>query len=328
MILLWKRIKILSQSTTKTLHPRNLHNSRYDFDELIKSSSELKKFVSENRYGDKSVDFSSNDAVLALNKALLKHFYQIEWSIPKKYLCPPIPGRVDYIHYISDLLASSNNSLIPKGENIVGLDIGVGANCIYPIVGNRSYGWKFIATEVDKTSIDNAQNIININQILENKIKIVPQTSKEKIFESIIKENAMIDFTMCNPPFHKSKKDAKEGSLRKIKNLSKGKNSKVSLNFGGQHNELWCDGGEVAFISKMITESVKYKKNCLWFTSLVSKKENLSSLYKKLKEINPMQIETVEMIQGQKQTRFIAWTFFTKEEQKNWYKNKERIDEQ
>ena len=318
----------MSQSTAKTLHTRNLHNSRYDFDELIKSSSELQKFVFKNKYGDDTINFSSNDAVLALNKALLKHFYQIEWTIPKKYLCPPIPGRVDYIHYIADLLASSNDGLIPKGENIVGLDIGVGANCIYPIVGNRSYGWQFIGSEIDPVSIENAKNIINTNKILSNKIKIVPQTSKEKIFENIINENDVIDFTMCNPPFHKSKKDAKEGTLRKLQNLSKGKNRKLSLNFGGQHNELWCDGGEVAFISKMIDESVLYKKNCVWFTSLVSKKENLSALYEKLKEHNPKQIKTIEMVQGQKQTRFIAWTFFTKDEQKNWYQNKERIDEQ
>jgi 23S rRNA (adenine1618-N6)-methyltransferase len=312
----------------KTLHPRNLHNSRYDFDALIKSLPELKEFVVENRYGDNSINFSSNGAVMALNKALLKYFYQIDWEIPKKYLCPPIPGRVDYIHNIADLLASSNNGTIPKGDTIIALDIGVGANCIYPIVGNRSYGWKFIGSEIDKVSIENAQNIISSNELLQNKIKIIAQTSKESIFENIINTNDTIDFTMCNPPFHKSKKDAKEGTLRKIKNLSKGKNTKLSLNFGGQHNELWCDGGEVEFISKMITQSVKYKNNCLWFTSLVSKKENLSALYLKLKSHNPKQIETIEMVQGQKQTRFIAWTFFTKDEQQKWYKNKEIKDEQ
>lgn len=304
----------------KTLHHRNLHNSRYDFESLIKSLPELKEFVFENRYGDNSIDFSSSDAVLTLNKALLKHFYQINWQLPKKYLCPPIPGRVDYIHYIADLLASSNNGVIPNGKEVLGLDIGVGANCIYPIVGNRSYGWSFIGSEIDSVAIKNAQSIISLNEDLQNSIKIIPQSSKKSIFENIIQPNDRIDFTMCNPPFHKSKKDAKEGSLRKIKNLSKGKNKKLSLNFGGQHNELWCEGGEVEFISQMIEQSVMYKNNCLWFTSLVSKKENLTTLYTKLKSCHPKQIETIEMVQGQKQTRFIAWSFFSKEEQKNWYK--------
>jgi len=322
-------MKILSKTTTsKTLHKRNLHNTRYDFAKLISSSPNLRSYVKENQYGDLSIDFSSNDAVLELNIALLKHFYQIDWIIPKKYLCPPIPGRVDYIHYIADLLANSNSEIIPKGNSIKALDIGVGANCIYPIVGNKSYGWNFIGSDIDKTSVENALNIISSNISLKDKIQILLQSSKENIFENIIKENDKIDFTMCNPPFHKSKKDAKEGTKRKILNLSKGKNKKVSLNFGGQHNELWCDGGEVEFISKMINESKKYEKNCLWFTTLVSRKDNLDMIYKELKKQNPKQIETIEMVQGQKQTRFIAWTFHTKVEQQQWFKNKEKQNEQ
>jgi len=321
-------MKILSQITTsKTLHTRNLHNTRYDFDALIKSSEELASYVKENKYGDLSIDFSSNDAVLELNRALLKHFYQVDWRIPKKSLCPPIPGRVNYIHYLADLLATSNGGLIPKGKTILGLDVGVGANCIYPIVGNRSYGWNFIGSEIDNVSIQNAQNIISSNELLQDNIHIIEQTSKENIFENIIKEDDRLEFTMCNPPFHKSKKDAKEGTKRKILNLSKGKNKKVSLNFGGQHNELWCKGGEVEFIFKMIAESKQYRNNCLWFTTLVSKKDNLESIYAELKKQNPQQIETIEMLQGQKQTRFIAWTFHTKEEQKKWFKNKEKQNE-
>jgi 23S rRNA (adenine1618-N6)-methyltransferase len=319
----------LSQTTkSKTLHKRNLHNVRYNFDELIISSKNLASYVKENQYGDLSIDFSSNDAVLELNTALLKHFYQIDWTIPKKYLCPPIPGRVDYIHYIADLLASSNVGVIPKGNSVKALDVGVGANCIYPIVGNRSYGWHFSGSDIDTVSLENAQNIISSNELLKNNIDIIHQPSKENIFENIIKENDRLSFTMCNPPFHKSKKDAKEGTKRKLLNLSKGKNKKVSLNFGGQHNELWCEGGEVEFISKMIRESIRYKKNCLWFTSLVSRKDNLEVLYKELEKQNPKQIETIDMTQGQKQTRFVAWTFHTKIEQEQWFKNKEIQNEQ
>jgi len=311
----------------KTLHPRNVHNERYNFEELIKSSKELSQYVKTNKYGDLSIDFHSNDAVMSLNQALLKHFYQIDWEIPKKYLCPPIPGRVDYIHYLADLLSSSNAGVIPKGKSVQGLDVGVGANCIYPIVGNRSYGWRFIGSDIDNTSIVNACSIIQKNEVLKENISIKIQSSNQNIFENIIHVNDKIDFTMCNPPFHKSKKEAKEGTKRKLLNLSKGKNKKVSLNFGGQHNELWCEGGEVEFISKMIDESKKYKDNCLWFTSLVSKKDNLEMLYTKLKFKNPEQVETIEMLQGNKQTRFIAWTYHSKEEQKNWFKKKEQNEQ-
>ena len=250
-----------------------------------------------------SINFHSTDAVLFLNKALLKYFYNLDWDIPRKYLCPPIPGRVDYIHYIADLL--------PKNlTNIKGLDVGVGANCIYPLVGNSVYGWKFVGSDIDDTSIENANKII-LNNKLEGKITIKKQISKEKIFEGIILKDDKFAFTMCNPPFHKSKKEAKEGTKRKLLNLSKGKNknTKTVLNFGGQHNELWCDGGEVEFITKMIKESVEYKNNVLWFTTLVSKKDNLSEIYKELEKVNPLEIKTIDMIQGNKITRFVAWRF-------------------
>jgi len=84
------------------LHPRNKHRERYDFKLLIESSPELAQFVKMNIYNDESIDFFNPDAVKALNKALLKYFYDIEnWDIPEGYLCPPIPGRADYIHHIA-----------------------------------------------------------------------------------------------------------------------------------------------------------------------------------------------------------------------------------
>lgn len=294
-------MRTLNKTQNKTLHNKNLHNQRYDFEELIKSSPHLKQYVKLNKYGDLSIDFSNANAVLALNKALLKHFYQIDWSIPKNYLCPPIPGRVDYIHYLADLLPTDK-------KDIKGIDIGMGANCIYPLVGNKVYGWKFIGTDIDNTSIQNAKNIVEEND-LTNDIQIIQQTSKESIFHNIISKNDKFDFTMCNPPFHKSKKEAKEGSKRKITNLSKGKNRKVSLNFGGQANELWCEGGEVAFILKMINESLEYKENVTWFTTLVSKKENLNTIYNELEKVGVKQTKTIQMQQGQKLTRFVAWSF-------------------
>ena len=58
-----------------------------------------------------------------LNRALLKADYGIDfWDIPPNYLCPPIPGRVDYIHHLADLLARSNNNEIPRGPQIKALD--------------------------------------------------------------------------------------------------------------------------------------------------------------------------------------------------------------
>ena len=297
-----------SKKDTKTLHPRNLHNSRYNFEELIQSFPQLEQYVKPNKYDDLSIDFSDAQAVLTLNKALLYHFYNIKnWDIPKNYLCPPIPGRADYIHHIADLLAQDNN--IQKGSNIKGLDIGIGANCIYSILGYSIYGWQFVGSDCDDISLNSANHIINSNEQLKENITIRKQKNKNDIFNGIINEDDKFDFTLCNPPFHKSKKEAKEGTKRKILNLSKGKNKRVSLNFGGQHNELWCDGGELEFIKKMITQSVTFKNNCRWFTTLVSKKENLEEIYKALKNTNVKEFKTINMQQGQKISRIVAWRF-------------------
>lgn len=121
------------------LHPRNKHRSNYDFAALTKSLPALKPYVAINKYGNESIDFSDPAAVKALNKALLSHFYNIaNWDIPEGYLCPPIPGRADYIHYLADLLEEEEPLL--KGKNIKVLDIGIGANCVYPIIGHQEYG--------------------------------------------------------------------------------------------------------------------------------------------------------------------------------------------
>ncbi len=308
---------------TKTLHPRNFHNNRYDFKELIKTKPELKEFVKPNKYGDISIDFANPEAVISLNKALLAHFYSIKnYTIPNGYLCPPIPGRADYIHHIADLLAMSNHGIIPRGKNIKGLDVGIGANGIYAIIGSSVYDWDFVGSDIEIESIKSVENIVNSNESLKGKIECRLQTNPENIFTGIINKDDFFDFTLCNPPFHKSLKDAREGNKRKVQNLTKEKTAKNALNFGGKNNELWCKGGEITFIKNMIKESLEFKNNSLWFTTLVSKKENLPFIYKALEDIKAVEIKTIDMSQGQKITRIVAWTFLNKEEQKSWFRNR------
>ena len=298
---------------TKTLHPRNSHNNRYDFKELIKTKPELKEFVKPNKYGDLSIDFANPQAVIALNQALLAHFYGIKnYTIPNGYLCPPIPGRADYIHHIADLLATSNNGIIPKGKSVKGLDVGIGANGIYAIIGSSVYNWDFVGSDIENESITSVENIVNSNESLKEKIKCRLQTNPENIFSGIIAKDEFFDFTLCNPPFHKSLKDAIDGNKRKVQNLTKEKTAISALNFGGKNNELWCKGGEIVFIKNMIKESLEFRNNVFWFSTLVSKKENLPLIYKALESIKPTQIKTINMSQGQKITRIVAWSFSNK----------------
>lgn len=292
------------------LHPRNKNRSRYDFPELIKSLPDLYPFVAINAHGDESIDFSNPLAVKMLNKALLKHFYGIStWDIPANYLCPPIPGRADYIHYMADLLAESNGGIIPKGKHIKGLDIGVGANCIYPIIGHQEYGWSFVGSDLDPIAIKSARAIISVNPQLKDELSCRQQHNKQHIFKGIVKPGERFDFSMCNPPFHASAAEAQSGTRRKLQNLGKHRGKEQVLNFGGQGAELWCEGGEIAFIRRMIEESTGIADQCSWFSSLVSKSASLPFIYSALKTADVARVKTIEMAQGQKVSRFVAWTF-------------------
>ncbi|WP_394364616.1 23S rRNA (adenine(1618)-N(6))-methyltransferase RlmF [Flavobacterium gawalongense] len=314
-----EKIKPKTITEKTNLHPRNLDRFGYDFEQLIKNCPELQHFVTVNEHHIKTLDFSNPEAVKSLNKALLVTHYDIQdWDIPKNYLCPPIPGRADYIHYIADLLASTNNGIIPEGETVQGLDIGIGANCIYPIIGNSAYGWSFVGTDIDLKAIENCSKIIESNPKLIDAISLQQQTEVRFIFKNIITPEDKFTFTICNPPFHASQQEATKSTLRKINNLEQTKTTKPVLNFGGHNAELWCEGGELGFVTQMIYESAKYPMQCLWFTTLVSKKENLSSLYKTLNKVSAVEVKTIDMAQGQKTSRIVAWTFLSEAQQKAW----------
>lgn len=301
------------------LHPRNPHQGRYDLDQLCQHCDELKPFVIVNQYGNQSIDFHDPQAVKVLNRALLMQYYGLQvWDIPDGYLCPPIPGRADYIHHLADLLASEQNGTVPKGKKITGLDIGTGANCIYPILGNRSYGWRFVASDIDQRVVATAQLIVDANPVLKGQISCRQQSVPEQTFRGIIKNGEQYDFTLCNPPFHRSAEDAAAGTRRKLTNL--GKKGDNTLNFGGQSNELWCTGGELAFVKRMIHESRDFASQVYLFTSLISKQDNLAPLKRELKKVGAKWVREIKMAQGQKVSRFIAWSFLDEDARKIWRK--------
>ena len=294
---------------TKTkLHPRNQHREDYDFARLMAHSPELETFTISNPLGQTTIDFQDALAVRMLNRALLKAYYNINfWDIPANYLCPPIPGRVDYIHHLADLLASDNNQEIPRGRHVKALDIGTGASLVYPLLGQSEYGWHFTGADIDPAAIKSAQQICQFNEL---KITLRRQNLPENIFKGVIEPHDAFHITLCNPPFHASIEQVNKGTQRKWRNLGKGPSQK--LNFGGQNSELWCPGGEIRFIARMVEQSIGFADQCLWFSSLVSKKDNLQPLYKILEKAKVDDFKVVEMAQGHKKSRFIAWTYIKK----------------
>lgn len=301
------------------LHPRNRHRERYDFQLLINACPELGKYVKQNAYGNESIDFANPKAVKWLNKALLKQYYSLAyWDVPSGYLCPPIPGRADYIHHIAGLLGSSNGGKIPVGHKIKCMDIGVGASCIYPVIGNKEYGWSFIGSDIDEAALESARKIIEHNAFLKKNVELRFQENPNDIFHGVMERNEPIDVAICNPPFHLSQEEAQKGTIRKISSLTNKKVTTPVLNFGGQSNELWCNGGEERFIRNMIRQSKQFSTNCFWFSTLIAKKEHLAPLLDAIKLAGAVDIKTIQMGQGTKISRIVAWTFLSPIQQKKW----------
>ena len=300
-------------STQVVLHPRNVHQGRYDFNALVQALPELAKVVKANPNGEATIDFSDNTAVLLLNRALLAKYYQVKyWTLPQGYLCPPIPGRADYVHYLADLLA--NGAAVPRGKAIKLLDIGTGANLIYPIIASQSYNWQVVATDCDAIALKAAATIVAANPPLKTNIRIVAQANPQAIFNGVINKTQRFHLTMCNPPFFSSEAEANAASARKWANL--GKTAPLPRNFAGQQHELWCDGGELKFVSQMISESQHYKLQVGWFSSLISQQKHLPALKKLLHAVGAVQTQVITMRQGQKVSRILAWSYLTPGQQR------------
>ena len=297
------------------MHKNSFHNKKYDFDVLVKKHEALKSHVFVNDFQTQTIDFSNPEAVKALNTALLFTHYNINyWEFPNENLCPPIPSRADYMHHLADLLRRSD--LI---NDIKILDVGVGASCIYPLLGNALFNWKFVGSDIDDKSLQIAKKIIDKN-FLANVIDLRLQNDSQNILKGIIKPSDRFTASVCNPPFFKSQADAFEATKTKLKGLGKD-NEKIVRNFSGTPKELCYTGGEKAFLHNYLYESSHYKQQCFWFTSLVSNVSLVRSMKASLEKLGATKFEVLDMIQGNKVSRVVAWSFLTPEEQQDWNKN-------
>jgi 23S rRNA (adenine1618-N6)-methyltransferase len=291
------------------LHPRNRHAGGYDLPRLAAASPELAPFLRRAPHGGLTVAFADPAAVKALNRALLAEAYGIQgWDLPAGYLCPPIPGRADYLHHLADLLAEARDGILPRGAAVRALDIGVGANAVYPLVGHREYGWTFVGSDIDAAALASAARILAANPGLAEAIALRRQPDRTRIFTGVIRPGERFDLTLCNPPFHASARAVREAAQQKWRKLGRGAEG-AARNFGGQGAELWCEGGEVGFIQRMIAESLAFRGQVGWFTTLVSSSASLPALRRALHQAGAAAVRTVSMAQGQKQSRFLAWTF-------------------
>ena len=297
------------------MHLKNPHRNPYNFELLLQANKELEAFVFTNEHEIQTIDFSNPKGVFQLNKALLLQHYKLDhYELPMGYLCPAVPGRADYLCHVKTLLDNHLEKPNDTASYKV-LDIGVGANCIYPIIGAQLFNWQMVGADINTDAVGSAKNIVAATRGLEKKIEIRHQSNNANIFTGIIKTQEYFDVSVCNPPFHTSEIEANKGTMRKLANISKDKDfafrQELVQNFGGKANELWCNGGEALFIKRMIKQSIQHKNNVGVFTTLVSNKGNLKKLYKQLDKAKASH-KTVVMHIGNKNSRMLAWSFDAK----------------
>jgi 23S rRNA (adenine1618-N6)-methyltransferase len=294
------------------MHLQNPHRNPYNFELLIQANEELEAFVFTNEHEIQTIDFANPKGVFQLNKALLLQHYKLDhYQLPIGHLCPAVPGRADYLCPVKTLLDAHS----PESNDNIRyrvLDIGAGANCIYPIIGAQLFNWQMVGADIHSDAVASAKEIVAATKGLKNNIEIRHQKDNANIFTGIIKEDEYFDVTICNPPFHTSEIEANKGTMRKLANISKDKDyafrQELVQNFGGKANELWCNGGEALFIKRMIKQSLKHKHQVGVFTTLVSNKEHLNKLYKQLDKAKASH-KTVVMHIGNKNSRMLAWSF-------------------
>ena len=245
------------------------------------------------------LDFSDPDTVMQLTKTLLKVDFGLELELPDDRLCPPVPNRHNYILWLKDLMDTT--SYEEPGRRLSCLDIGTGASCIYPLLGCTQRQWYFVATDIDPKSLAYAKKNVQRND-LENRIRILPRKPTDALIPLDDLGAEAIDFLMTNPPFYESEQEM----VASAKLKSRPPNSACT----GAPVEMVCQGGEVAFVSRIIGESLKLRERVQWYTSMLGKMSSLEAVVDLLRERKIENYAVTEFVQGSKTRRWaVAWSF-------------------
>ena len=296
-----------SKETQKLMHPRNIYRfNKPNYEKLACKYAFFKDVVKQNsKTGEYYINYNDSKSNVMLSKVLLKHDFNLEFEHPLNHLCPPIPQRLNYMLWIQDLL-----QCCCWNKRYHGFDIGVGASCIFPLLGikigeTQNELWSFLASDIDKESIDYANKNVSMNK-LNDKIKIVHQSNANYIFNDIINDknndNVLFDFTVCNPPF--------------FQHLQETGLNKTRANNATQSELVFQNGGEIGFIQLIINqiEQLKLYRKINWFTTMLGRKSSIKSITNILKKQatnNNMDIfiTNTALYQG-KQVRWgLAWTY-------------------
>ncbi|KAE8408942.1 DUF890 domain protein [Aspergillus pseudonomiae] len=279
----------------------NIYKDDVDFATLALQSPDFAKYLKPNN----QLDFSDPDAVRQLSISLLQRDFGLNVHIPENRLCPPVPNRLNYILWLQSLLDTTGDEYrdnYDPDRKVIGLDIGTGCCSIYPLLGcSVRPQWNFVATDIDDDNIRTSQEAVSGNR-LESRIRIVKTDSNGDLIPLEKLEVEGLDFTMCNPPFYTSREE--------LVSSAQAKERPPFSACTGAEVEMVTQGGEVAFVSRMIEESLRLRQKVLWYTSMLGKLSSVSILVEKLIGHGNHNYAVTEFVQGSKTRRWaIAWSW-------------------
>jgi len=143
----------------------------------------------------------TQEFTIELTRALLSSHFRLKLLyLDEDHLCPPIPNRFFYLHWIHTHLMGikwvgvkyvrNNKGEGPRLEynntpselgNVDGLDIGSGASCIYSMLAARFFRSTMITSEIDSKSVSLANANVKANH-LSNMVTVlqVPPTHSQQ----------------------------------------------------------------------------------------------------------------------------------------------------
>ncbi|KAG2458891.1 RNA N6-adenosine-methyltransferase mettl16 isoform X2 [Polypterus senegalus] len=281
----------------KSMHPRNRYKDKPpDFAYLASKYPEFQQHVHTSLTGRVGLNFRDPEAVRALTCTLLKEDFGLTIEIPLERLIPTVPLRLNYIHWVEDLVG--------RQTPCRGIDIGTGASCIYPLLGATMNGWYFLATEVDNICFNYAKKNVEQNN-LSDLIKVVKVPQKTLLMDALKEESGIVyDFCMCNPPFFANQMEAKGVNSRNAR-----RPPPSSVNTGGV-TEIMAEGGELEFVKRIIHDSLQLKKRLRWYSCMLGKKCSLTPLKEELRKQGVPKVTHTEFCQGRTMRWALAWSYY------------------
>ncbi|KAF3048379.1 hypothetical protein E8E12_011745 [Didymella heteroderae] len=251
--------------------------STVDFKALAKADPDFKQ-TWQTCSG--KLNFQDPTTLQALSKAILRVDFGLELSLPDDRLCPPIPNRWNYVSWIQGLLDSTSPDYTNKYEpdkEVIGLDIGTGASGIYAMLCMRSRPrWTICATDIDKASFESAAANFAKNNLL-SRTKLLQTTSEMPLIPLEALGTQRLDVTLCNPPFFTDPTEME-------KSLSgEGKATGPNAICTGSNNEMVCPGGDLAFVTRIVEESLALRGKVTWYSSMLGKFSSAKAIVELLK---------------------------------------------